>query len=409
MLKIKAIALIGATLLIVPASALGQDFRDRFVSVTPTSFDSGGAVSRQFHLNAESYLAMSTIFAAPQTRQLTSEPSAAIANLGVSHRNGETTFAHYVAQDELIDGVIVLQDGQIAFEAYPNMERHQRHFAWSVTKVVTATALAALAQQGRLDMAAPIDHYLPALAGSGWAGVSVQNVADMASGIDCLDEDGYQDPATCIYTHEESLGITAPTGRNPDFLQHLKSMTRRSEPGAGFEYVSANTNVLALLIETITQQQFSGALRDLIWAPIGAEADGMMAVSSGGYAYGSGGLHARLRDVARFGQIFTQPALTGVLTPDSVHRIQHSGPLFSAEQLAELAEVLGEDVPERGGWQWDMIWPDGAMYKAGYLGQGLYVDPSRKLVIAWFGTGLDFGEVEHEMLPVSRQIAHSLD
>ncbi|MEM6545194.1 MAG: hypothetical protein AAF680_09825, partial [Pseudomonadota bacterium] len=53
------------------------------------------------------------------------------------------------------------------------------------------------------------------------------------------------------------------------------------------------------------------------------------------------------------------------------------------------------------------VWADGAMFKSGYSGQGLYVDPSRELVIAWFGTGQNFGEESNEMLSVARQIARS--
>ena len=38
-----------------------QPYRDAFEAVTPTNFDSGGEVSRQFHLNAESYQRTTTI------------------------------------------------------------------------------------------------------------------------------------------------------------------------------------------------------------------------------------------------------------------------------------------------------------------------------------------------------------
>jgi hypothetical protein len=47
------------------------------------------------------------------------------------------------------------------------------------------------------------------------------------------------------------------------------------------------------------------------------------------------------------------------------------------------------------------------LYKGGYLGQGTYVDPARDLVIAWFGTGLNYEETINSMLPVSRQIARA--
>jgi hypothetical protein len=54
-----------------------------------------------------------------------------------------------------------------------------------------------------------------------------------------------------------------------------------------------------------------------------------------------------------------------------------------------------------------MIWADGSLYKYGYLGQGLYVDPARNLVIAWFGTGMNYDERSNDMLSMARQVARS--
>jgi CubicO group peptidase (beta-lactamase class C family) len=248
-------------------------------------------------------------------------------------------------------------------------------------------------------MQAPVDRYVTALGDSAWAGITLQHIADMASGIDCLDSDGYQDNSTCVYAMEESLGITAPTRRDLDFMTVLKSMQMHRESGRRNEYVSANTNVLALVIEAVTGTSYAESVEELVWGPIGAEADALMAISSEGYAYASGGLHARLRDVARFGQVFTGPGAIGVLSSAMVKTMQTGGIALDDSDAAI-------DAPERASWQWDEIWADGAMFKGGYSGQGLYVDPSRDLVIAWFGTARDY-DTGNSMLPVSRQLAHS--
>ena len=148
-------------------------------------------------------------------------------------------------------------------------------------------------------------------------------------------------------------------------------------------------------------------MQKLIWDPIGAEAGALIAISEGGYVYASGGLHARLRDIARFGQIYSQPEWSGVLTQSVVRDIQEGGIELPLAGLEKLEESFGQDLPVRASMQWDLVWPDGAMFKGGYLGQGLYVDPARSLVIAWFGTGLDYSAQMTEMLPVARQISRS--
>lgn len=225
-----------------------------------------------------------------------------------------------------------------------------------MTKVLTAATLAVLVAEDRVDMAAPVERYLPALDGSAWAGTSLQSIADMASGIDCLDSDGYQDPDTCIYQLEASLGITADRGREPDFIGYLRSMSRLRPAGSKNEYVSANTGVLGQLIEPVQW---------LLWSRIGS---------------GGGSILATM---------------------------QNGGIALTDDRKQTLIEVAADDMPVRAAWQWDLVSLDGAHFQIGYDGQGLYVDPARQLVIAWFGTGLDFGETTNDMLPVARQLATS--
>jgi CubicO group peptidase (beta-lactamase class C family) len=280
----------------------------------------------------------------------------------------------------------------------------QRHFAWSVSKVVISSALAVLVERGEVDMETPVDRYLPVLRDSAWAGIPLAHIAHMASGIDCLDSDGYQDKNTCIYTLEESLDITAPTGRNPRFLEHLKSMEMHRESGTRNEYVSANTNVLGLVIEAVTKEPLPRALQELLWKPMGAEADGLLAISREGYSYASSGLSARLRDIARFGLLYLGRGSAGGPSSAMVKRIQGDGVPLTGERIATLRETLVGDPPTRASWQWDLVWEDGALFKSGYSGQGIYVDPARYLVVAWFGTGEDFDEKSNSMLPVTREL-----
>lgn len=391
------LVLITATLSAPPRA---DSVHEALRSVTPINFDSGGAISRQFHLHAESYLRSATMHRRQPPRELPVATRPDLAAAPVKHRFGTTAFSDYVQRDPLIDAVLILHRGRVVYEAYPNMQPWQRHYAWSVSKVLTATALAVLAAQQRVDMAAPVERYVPELAGSAWEGTALLDIVNMASGIACLDSDGYQDSSTCVYSMEESLGITAPTGRNPDFIAQLRGMRRHRAANTRHEYVSANTQVLALVIENVTSMPYTEAVEALVWRHLGVEADALMSINKQGYAYASGGWSLRLRDLARFGQVFT-PAGLSVLSMEQVLALpEQSMPL----PVDETGATAPTDRATRAGWQWDLIWDDGAMYKAGYLGQGLYVDPRRELVLAWFGTGLDYNEQVHELLPITRQL-----
>ncbi|MEM1081873.1 MAG: serine hydrolase domain-containing protein [Pseudomonadota bacterium] len=384
------------------------NWRTEFQSVTPTNFDAGGAVSHQFHLNAESYLTTATVTAPSEAHPLDTALKPELAQLMVHHRNGEDAFSAYVATEPWLSSAIVLHQGQIVFEAYPRMRVDQRHLAWSVSKAITAGVIAALVHDGLVELNRPVSSYVPALADSAWADLRVRDVLDMASGIDCLDSDGYQNPTACIYRMEETMGITADQGYPATLIEHMANMSSHRTAGEQFEYVSANTNVLGLIAEDATDLPFATVLSDQIWRPMGGETDALVIINEDGYSYASGGVIVRLRDLARFGQLFIDPTRYDVFSKDLVEAMQRQdGVPFSAERQAQLAKWFEDDAPVRAGWQWDMIWDDGAMFKGGYLGQGLYVDPDRDLVIAWFGTGEDYSAKQNEMLMIARQIVRS--
>jgi hypothetical protein len=240
------IGLIPVVLAFTATLLMAQDHRELFKAVTPQNFDSGGEVSRQFHLNAESYLRSTTIARGGQKLPLGLNLRRDLASFPVTYEGRRVPFGVYVEEDALLDGVIVLHRGEIVFEAYPNMQPWQRHYAWSVTKVMTSAVLANLVAESLVDMSAAVDRYVPELANTAWAGTSVRDIAHMASGIDCLDSDGYQDTSTCVYRTEEAMGVTAPTGPPVALLEHLQGMGRLGPAGTRNEYVSVNTIVLML-------------------------------------------------------------------------------------------------------------------------------------------------------------------
>ena len=71
------------------------------------------------------------------------------------------------------------------------------------------------------------------------------------------------------------------------------------------------------------------------------------------------------------------------------------GPVF--------ADYLGSDDFIANSHQWDVIWPDGDMWKGGLMTQGLYVSPSRDLVIVYHNVNND----DHSGHRYARPIATS--
>lgn len=380
--------------------------RDIYREYTPDNFDDGGPVSHYAWKNFSAFFPHAVIARTGPERKLAQTLRADVASFAVTVDGAETTLNEYVSSSPLIDGMIILSGGKIVYEAYPRMKAHDRHLGWSVTKVYISTALAALEMQGKVDVDLSVETYVPALRRTDWAGITVRNIVNMASGIACLDSDGYQNTSSCIYQYEESLGLTAPHNPPVDTLDLVKSMKRYRAAGTKYEYVSPDTYVSGQVIENITGLPLTAALQSLIWDKVGAEADGLMMISPKGDAAAHAGLSARLRDVARFGQIFTGGGFDVIGNDHLGDLTSGKGIRFSPEQLFRMKETWDDDVPSHAAWQWDMIWPDGMMFKGGYSGQGIFVAPKQDIVIAFFGTADTQGN-SHDLLKISRQLSVS--
>ena len=134
----------------------------------------------------------------------------------------------------------------------------------------------------------------------------------MASGIDCLEIDvpgGYDDPAHPFYRFEASLGWRpAQDEPMPSPYQVVAALPSHRPPGEAYEYTSVNTFVLSWLIERATGLPFAEVLAREIWQRAGFEAPAQLCVSAAGAPASHGGLSTTLRDLARFGMLFTPSA-----------------------------------------------------------------------------------------------------
>jgi CubicO group peptidase (beta-lactamase class C family) len=91
----------------------------------------------------------------------------------------------HIAEQQYIDGLLILKDGDIVFEKYfGHLKPDLPHLMNSVSKSVVALVAGKLAAQGVIDLDKPVSHYVPALAKSGYAPDSLQTVLDMRDGSD---------------------------------------------------------------------------------------------------------------------------------------------------------------------------------------------------------------------------------
>jgi CubicO group peptidase (beta-lactamase class C family) len=380
--------------------------RDQF-EPTFASWTDGGDLSRYVYLNPSEFWAHIVLSEGAFTRVLANGSHDAVTGFTVAVQAGKTTVEDYVS-DSPTDGAIVVRDGRIVFEAYPRMLPKDKHIWFSISKTFVSTAVAILEDRGEIDADAPIDAYLTDLAGTAWSGIPIVDILDMASGIDCPEVKS--DPNSCFWEFYDAFGWPVTSRVQDDALATVPAMGTLRPSGEIFDYTSVNTEVLNRLVEVVSGERFSDFVEREIWHQAGPESDAMIGTTANGAAFSAGGVSSTLRDLARFGMLFTDEVRAEgapTISDAYMEKILVSGrpELTLGDPPAWPRTALGDGSFKHNSYQWDIVTSDGHFFKSGFGGQGLYVAPDLNLVIAWFGTQDERGSTE--MLGIARQLATS--
>ena len=162
-----------------------------------------------------------------------------------------------------------------------------------------------------------------------------------------------------------------------DLLAFLGTLKREHKPGESWAYTSSNTAVIAEVISRVTGKSLAETISERIWSKIGAEHDGLLAENEHGFPIAHAGMAATLRDLARFGLLFTKNRGAGqraVISEQILKRI------FTSRGGADENSMLPLT------YQWDLLSDKGELAKGGWAGQLLYINRDKDVIIAYSGT-----------------------
>jgi len=161
--------------------------------------------------------------------------------------------------------VLVLRDGQPIFnKAYgkaslelnvPMRADAVFHVA-SVSKQFTAAALLKLAEQGKLDIHAPLSQYLPDTPPA-WAAISLSHLASHTSGIPNL----YALPAMRAHFREDLTPA--------QLFAIAKELPLLATPGSQFHYATINYTLLAMVINKAAGKSYEAYVEEQFIQPLG--------------------------------------------------------------------------------------------------------------------------------------------
>ena len=312
------------------------------------------------------------------------------AAVEVQRVDGSTGTIAEVLADTWTDAAIILHGGHVVFEHYENsMTPDTPHLMMSVTKSVVGCVAGVLADRGILDTDELVSAYVPEISTSGYGGAKVRDLLDMRSGVAFSEE--YTNPDAEVRTMERFIGWRPglSPGEDGGLYAYLATLGTSTAHGGSFVYRSADTNMLGWVCERAANTRMADMISELIWQPMGAEFDAEISCDGVGSAIHDGGLSARARDMARFGQLLLEDGYVGD-TPVVPQRWLSSARTLDPDIRGAFSASPSE-AQLSGGWYRNQFWfvpgPLGDLQLClGIHGQMVLVDRATRTVAVKMST-----------------------
>jgi CubicO group peptidase (beta-lactamase class C family) len=264
-------------------------------------------------------------------------------------------------------GLVIVQDGKIRLEKYGlDFDGNGKWTSFSVAKSLTSTMVGAAIKDGHIkSLEDKVTQYIPEMKGSAYDDVTVAQLLTMTSGIKWNED--YEDPKSDVARfneHKAEPGIDAT-------VSYMRKLPREAPAGAKWVYKTGETNLIGVLVSKATGKKLSDYLSEKIWAPLGMEQNGSWLLGSTGHEISGCCIQASTRDFARFGQFILGGGVVNgkAILPDG----------WITKATTKQADI---GTPGKGyGYQW-WTYDDGSYAAQGIFGQGIFIDPKRRLVIA---------------------------
>ncbi len=200
-----------------------------------------------------------------------------------------------------------LRGNQVVMEAAaPDFSTTAPHSIQSVSKLHIHLIIGRLLDQGLVSLTARVADYLPDI-GSGYAEASVQSLLDMAVTNDFSED--YSDPNSDCYSEEIALGWRLPPEGTAEItLAEFTASITGFKPDIArrhADYKSANTDVLTLIAAAVSPIPLAVQIEQIADAA-GYEGAFHISLSAEGHPAFSGGGCLSIRDLARFGLLFSR-------------------------------------------------------------------------------------------------------
>lgn len=275
-------------------------------------------------------------------------------------------FDKYLEDNKTVAFIIIKND-TIQYEKYfKGYDKESIVPSFSMAKSVTSILIGCAIDEGLIkSIDEPITNYIPELKKNGFDKVTIKHLLQMTSGIKF--NESYINP----------FGDAASFYYGLNLRKEIGKMKLKTEPGKKFEYVSGNTQLLGLVLErSLKEKTITSYLQDKIWTPLEMEYDASWSIDrkKNGLEKTFCCLNARARDFAKIGRLYKNKGNWNGKQIVSQKWVEESTKLDTSEGSANFYQ-----------YQWWLPIPNEDFMAEGILGQFVYVNPSKDLIIVRLG------------------------
>ena len=325
---------------------------------------------------------------------------------------------------------LLIKDDTIVYEQYYRGYDHSKISTFfSVTKSVTSILVGIAVDEGFIkSVHDPVTAYIPELIKGDprFQKLTIEHLLNMQAGLR-FDEsytNPFKDMARLFYSRNQ--------------LKQLKKLKFEQDPGEKYDYNSATTAILGIALERAIKKPYAEYLEEKVWKPLGMEHDASMGLDDRKHRSAKSyyGLSATAIDLAKIGrlylndgnwngnQIVSKEWVEKSITPNNAEN-HLSGSKYignqyhwyswergrhlrdsadahffndsiSALRFAEKSSFAYYDVIKRKTaatqeHYWVVIEYSPEFYAFGHMGQILFIDPEKKIIMVRLGERDDGG------------------
>jgi CubicO group peptidase (beta-lactamase class C family) len=302
--------------------------------------------------------------------------------------NGNT-FDNYLEDNKTVAFLIIKND-TIQYEKYfKGYDKQSIVPSFSMAKSVTSILIGCAIDEGLIkSVDEPITNYIPELTKNGFNKVTIKHLLQMTSGIKF--NESYINP----------FGDAASFYYGLNLRKEIASMKLKTEPGKKYEYISGNTQLLGLVLErSLKEKTITSYLQEKLWTPLGMEYDASWSIDrkKNGLEKTFCCINARARDFAKIGRLYLNNGNWNGKQIISQNWVEEStkvdttngGAVFYKYQWwlpTALYNFSKESYNLKNPTKEKLeLSTDKDFMAEGILGQFIYVNPTKKLIIVRLG------------------------